>query len=83
MLHAAHIRVKTQNQLLPILTLKKLEITAPVGKKPEGGRPSIHVHTSFQQKFVLITSPLISISSFFFFLYNSREVSHIYRVHSI
>jgi len=33
MLSAAHIRVKTQNQLLPVLTSKKLEITAPVGKK--------------------------------------------------
>jgi hypothetical protein len=33
MLSAAHIIVKTQNQLLPVLTSKKLEITAPVGKK--------------------------------------------------
>jgi len=32
---AAHIRIKTQNQLLPVLISKKLEITAPVGKKTE------------------------------------------------
>ena len=33
MLCAAHITVKPQTQLLPVLTNKTLEITAPIGKK--------------------------------------------------